>query len=59
MTERVIAAAREAGVLLYSSTGHVDGRDGDLIVLGPPFALTDDDASTLVERTAAAIASVA
>jgi adenosylmethionine-8-amino-7-oxononanoate aminotransferase len=57
VTERVIAAAREAGVLLYASTGHVDGRDGDLIVLGPPFTLTDDDASTLVERTAAAIAS--
>jgi adenosylmethionine-8-amino-7-oxononanoate aminotransferase len=58
VTERVIAAAREAGVLLYASTGHVDGRDGDLIVLGPPYTLTDDDASTLVERTAAAIASV-
>ena len=46
-----------AGLLLYSSTGHVDGRDGDLIVLGPPFTLTDEDARSLVERTAAAIAS--
>ena len=59
VTERVTAAAREAGLLLYASTGHVDGTNGDLIMLGPPFCLTDDDASLLVERTAAAIRSVA
>jgi adenosylmethionine-8-amino-7-oxononanoate aminotransferase len=57
-TERVLAAAREAGLLLYSSTGHVDGSAGDLIMLGPPFTLTDEDRTTLVERTAAAIHSV-
>jgi adenosylmethionine-8-amino-7-oxononanoate aminotransferase len=59
VTERVVTAARDAGMLLYSSTGHVDGRDGDLIVLGPPFALSDDDATTIVERTATAIRSIA
>jgi adenosylmethionine-8-amino-7-oxononanoate aminotransferase len=59
VTERVVAAAREAGLLLYSSTGHVDGRDGDLLMLGPPFVLTDDDAAELVARTAAAVRSVA
>jgi adenosylmethionine-8-amino-7-oxononanoate aminotransferase len=58
VTERVLAAAREAGLLLYSSTGHVDGHDGDLLMLGPPFVLTDDDAAAVVDRTAAAIASV-
>jgi adenosylmethionine-8-amino-7-oxononanoate aminotransferase len=59
VTERVVTAAREAGLLLYSSTGHVDGRDGDLLMLGPPFVLTDDDAAELVARTAAAVRSVA
>jgi adenosylmethionine-8-amino-7-oxononanoate aminotransferase len=58
VTERVLAVAREAGLLLYSSTGHVDGTNGDLLMLGPPFILTDDDAATLVELTAAAIRSV-
>ncbi|HEX6844065.1 MAG TPA: aminotransferase class III-fold pyridoxal phosphate-dependent enzyme [Actinomycetota bacterium] len=58
VTEQVLAAAREAGLLLYSSTGHVDGANGDLVVLGPPFVLTDDDTSALVERTADAIRSV-
>ena len=58
VTERVVSAAREAGLLLYSSTGHADGVDGDLLMLGPPFVLTDDDATTLVERTVAAIRAV-
>ena len=58
VTERVVGAARDDGLLLYSSTGHVDGHDGDLLMLGPPFVLTDDDAGTLVERTASAIRSV-
>jgi hypothetical protein len=58
VTERITAAAREAGLLLYSSTGHVDGTNGDLVMLGPPFTLTDDDTATLVERTIAAIGSI-
>jgi adenosylmethionine-8-amino-7-oxononanoate aminotransferase len=58
VTERVLAAAREAGLLLYSSTGHVDGTNGDLLMLGPPFSLSDDEAVMLVDRTAAAIRSV-
>ncbi len=58
VTERVVAAARDDGLLLYSSTGHADGANGDLIVLGPPFTLTDDEAALLVERTIAAIRSV-
>jgi adenosylmethionine-8-amino-7-oxononanoate aminotransferase len=57
VAERILAAAREDQLLLYSSTGHVEGN-GDLVVLGPPFCLSDDEATTLVERTAAAIRSV-
>jgi adenosylmethionine-8-amino-7-oxononanoate aminotransferase len=55
VTEHVAAAARERGLLLYSSTGHVDGTDGDLLMLGPPFVLTDEDRAALVERTEDAI----
>ncbi|MET0800019.1 MAG: aminotransferase class III-fold pyridoxal phosphate-dependent enzyme [Actinomycetota bacterium] len=58
VTERVVGAARDDGLLLYSSTGHVDGHDGDLLVLGPPFVLSDDDITTVVQGTAAAIHSV-
>jgi adenosylmethionine-8-amino-7-oxononanoate aminotransferase len=59
VTERAVQAARESGLLLYSSTAHVDGRDGDLLMLGPPFVISDADAATIVERTAAAVRSVA
>ncbi len=58
VTERVVAAARERGLLLYSSTGHVDGRDGDLVMLGPPFVISDEECDLAVERTAAAIGAV-
>jgi adenosylmethionine-8-amino-7-oxononanoate aminotransferase len=58
ITERVVGAARDAGLLLYSSTGHADGTNGDLVMLGPPFTLTEGEASLLVERTAAAIRAV-
>ncbi len=57
VAERVLAAGREHGILLYSSTGHVGG-DGDLVMLGPPFTITDDDVDAIVERTAAAIRAV-
>ena len=57
VTERVLAAARDEGLLLYSSTGHVDG-DGDLVMLGPPFVISDDECDLVVERTAAAIGAV-
>lgn len=57
ITERVVAAARRGGLLLYSSTGHLDG-DGDLLVLGPPFTITRDEETMIVERLTAAIAEV-
>ncbi len=59
VTERILAAARQRGLLLYSSTGHVDGRDGDLVMFGPPFILTDEERAYAVERARDAIASVA
>ena len=58
VAERVLQAAREAGLLLYSSTGHVDGANGDLVMLGPPFCLSEDEAATLAERTVAAVRAV-
>jgi adenosylmethionine-8-amino-7-oxononanoate aminotransferase len=58
VTEHVVRAAREAGLLLYSSTGHADGTNGDLVMLGPPFTLTDDEVTFLLDATVAAVRSV-
>lgn len=59
VAEQVLATAREGGLLLYSSTGHVDGTNGDLILLGPPFVISDEEADLLVEGTTTAIRAVA
>jgi adenosylmethionine-8-amino-7-oxononanoate aminotransferase len=56
LTERVVAAARASGLLLYSSTGCADGTDGDLVMFGPPFVISDDELNEAVEKTVAAIA---
>jgi len=32
-----------AGVLVYSGTGNANGVDGDTILLGPPFVITDSE----------------
>jgi adenosylmethionine-8-amino-7-oxononanoate aminotransferase len=55
VTEAVVAAARQAGVLVYSGTGNADGVDGDLILLGPPFVVTEAELSQISDTLAAAI----
>jgi len=63
VTEAVVAGARERGVLVYSGTGNANGADGDTILLGPPFVITDAEmvrvAEVLVEAVEIATASVA
>jgi hypothetical protein len=58
ITEAVVAAARDAGLLVYSGTGNANGVDGDTILLGPPFVITDSELQQVVERLGSAIESV-
>jgi adenosylmethionine-8-amino-7-oxononanoate aminotransferase len=62
VTEAVVQGARQRGLIVYSSTGCADGVDGDLIVLGPPFIVTDTElaqiADTLREAVSEAVAGV-
>lgn len=55
VTEAVVRAARERGVLVYSGTGNADGTNGDTILLGPPFVITDDELGRIVEVLAEVI----
>ena len=55
VTERVVRAARDDGLLLYSGTGLADGTNGDAILLGPPFVITEHELERLVDVLAAAI----
>ncbi|HSL34599.1 MAG TPA: aminotransferase class III-fold pyridoxal phosphate-dependent enzyme [Candidatus Limnocylindrales bacterium] len=63
LTEAVVRDARDRGVLLYSGTGLANGVDGDVIVLGPPFVVTDEELARIgdvlgeaIEAAGAAVA---
>jgi len=55
LTEAVVLAARRRGVLVYSGTGNADGTDGDTILLGPPFVVTDDELVRIADVLAEAV----
>ena len=49
LTETLVATARAAGLLLYSGTGSANGVDGDLLLLGPPFVVTDPELERIAD----------
>jgi len=49
LTEAVVRIARESGLLLYSGTGNANGVDGDTILLGPPFVITDEELARIAD----------
>ncbi|MBI3744975.1 MAG: aspartate aminotransferase family protein, partial [Chloroflexi bacterium] len=55
VTEAIVRGARAAGVLVYSGTGMADGTDGDAILLGPPFVVTDEELVTIADVVTNAI----
>jgi adenosylmethionine-8-amino-7-oxononanoate aminotransferase len=59
ITEAVVRAARDRGLLVYSGTGNANGVDGDTILLGPPFVITDAELGRVVEILGAAIETAA
>lgn len=57
--ERFTAAAERAGLMVWPNTGHVDGVNGDLVVLAPPFIITEAEIDELVVRFSKALTDVA
>jgi adenosylmethionine-8-amino-7-oxononanoate aminotransferase len=55
LIERVMTHARAEGVLLYHGTGNEDGTNGDTILLGPPFVITDTELATIAEVVGGAV----
>jgi len=58
VAERLVREARAGGLLVYPGTGMADGTNGDAIVLGPPFVVTDAELQAIVERLAGALDAV-
>ena len=48
-TERVIDLAFENGLVLYSGTGFVDGVNGDMVMVGPPLIIEEDQIDEIID----------
>jgi hypothetical protein len=58
ITEQVIDRAMELGIILYPSTGNVNGTDGDYLLIGPPLTILDDEIDLIVDRTTRALEGI-
>ncbi|WP_349362441.1 MAG: aspartate aminotransferase family protein [Roseitalea porphyridii] len=52
---RIKAAAMDEGLICYPAGGTVDGRNGDHVLLAPPFIISEDEIGMLVDRLARAV----
>ncbi len=48
--ERFTAAAERLGLLVWPNTGQADGVNGDLVMLAPPFVISEAEIDLIVER---------
>jgi hypothetical protein len=55
MVETFTDAAQAAGLAVFPNAGQADGTNGDLVLIGPPFIITEDEISELVRRFRAAL----
>ncbi|MCP3102494.1 aspartate aminotransferase family protein [Myxococcus sp. K15C18031901] len=55
VVERLLAALFERGLVLWSNTGHADGTNGDLLMVGPPLVITQPEVDELVDTLAAGL----
>lgn len=51
LTEQALAA----GLVVWPNTGHANGTDGDLVMLAPPYLVTEAELDELVARFATAL----
>jgi hypothetical protein len=48
-TERIIDLTFENGLVLYPSTGFVDGVNGDMVMVGPPLIIQEDQIDEMID----------
>ncbi len=48
VTEKISAEALSRGLIVWPNTGHVDGTNGDAILLAPPFIVTREQIDEIV-----------
>src|SRR5437899_8861522 len=53
--ETLAEAAQQAGLVVWPNVGHADGTSGDLVMVAPPFIITEQEIDELVQRLTAAL----
>ncbi len=48
-------AARDEGLVVWPNSGYTERENGDLVLIGPPFIITEGEISELLERFRAAL----
>ena len=43
VTQKIIALAKEKGLLVYPAGAGIDGVNGDAIIIAPPLTITKDE----------------
>lgn len=56
--ERFTASAERAGLMVWPNTGQADGVNGDLVMLAPPFVITEGEIDEIVTRFRSALEAV-
>jgi hypothetical protein len=57
--ERFTLEAQRNGLIVWPNVGHADGHHGDLVMLAPPFVISEGEIDDLVERFRATLARCA
>ena len=48
--ERFADAALDAGLTVWPNVGQADGTNGDLVMVAPPFIITEEEIGEIVSR---------
>ncbi|MFY0574971.1 aspartate aminotransferase family protein [Cystobacter fuscus] len=55
VVEGLLSELFAQGLILWPNTGHADGTNGDLVMIGPPLVITESEVDELVELLARGI----
>lgn len=55
---KIRAQAMQNGLICYPVGGNVDGINGDIVIIAPPYNCTDDELTEIVDKTALSVRQV-
>jgi len=58
VAERLTAAALDLGLVVWPNVGHADGTRGDLVMVAPPFIITEEEIGIIADRLESAIVAL-